>query len=59
MKFKVYRYYASFVSYEIVADSKEEAYEKTEELEIDKMELHTNALDWRNADIVEQIEKEN
>jgi len=56
MKFRVFRYYSSFVVTELEAGSKEEAYEKTKEIEINPVELHNNALKWKDADIVEQMD---
>ena len=50
MKFEVKRYYSTFVSFEIEADSAEEAYNKTKEVKIDLTELQNNLENWEEAD---------
>jgi len=57
MKYEVKKYYSSFVTYEIEANSKEEALDKTKELEINLIELHNNLESWKEADEIIRIEK--
>lgn len=59
MKYEVRRYYSSFVTYEIEADSEDEAFEKTKKLEVDMTELYNNSLEWREADEIYQLEEAN
>ena len=59
MKYEVRRYYSSFVTYEIEADSEDEAFEKTKKLEVDMTELYNNSLEWREADEIYQLEETN
>ena len=60
MKYEVLRFYSSFVSYEIEADSEEKAYNKTKELKIDLTELQNNLENWEEADeIIEPEENHN
>ena len=59
MKYEVRRYYSSFVVHEIEADSEDEAFERTKNLEIDMIELHNNSLEWREADEIYQLEETN
>jgi hypothetical protein len=56
MKYEVKRYYSSFVSYEIEADSEEDAYNKTKELKIDLTELQNNLENWKEADEFRKLE---
>ena len=57
MKYEVKRYYSSFVSYEIEADSEEDAYNKTRELKIDLTELQNNLDNWKEADEIGKLEE--
>ncbi|MDR3611250.1 MAG: hypothetical protein P4L27_11850 [Ignavibacteriaceae bacterium] len=57
MKYEVKRYYSSFVSFEIEADSEEEAYNKTQELKIDFTELQNNLENWEEADEILMLEE--
>ena len=57
MKYEVKRYYSSFVSFEIEADSEEEAYNKTKELKIDLIELQNNLENWKEADEIRKLEE--
>jgi hypothetical protein len=57
MKFEVKRYYSSFISYEIEADSEEEAYNKTKELKIDLTELQNNLENWEEADEILKLQE--
>ena len=50
MKYEVKRYYSSFVTFEIEANSEEEAQNKTKELESNFIELRNNIEDWDEAD---------
>ena len=59
MKYEVRRYYSSFVTYEIEADSEDEAFEKTKKLEVDMTELYNNSSEWREADEIYQLEEAN
>ena len=56
MKYQVNRFYSSFVSFEIEADSEEEAYNKTKELKIDLTELQNNLENWKEADEIRKLE---
>jgi hypothetical protein len=56
MKYEVKRYYSSFVSFEIEADSEEEAYNKTKEMRIDLKELQNNLENWKEADEIRKLE---
>jgi hypothetical protein len=56
MKYEVLRFYSSFVSFEIEADSEEEAYNKTKELKIDLTELQNNLENWKEADEIRKFE---
>ena len=57
MKYEVKRFYSSFVSFEIEADSEEEAYNKTKELKIDLTELQNNLENWKEADEIRKLEE--
>jgi len=57
MKYEVKRYYSSFVTFEVEANSKEEAYNKTKELESNFIELQNNLEDWEEADEIRQSEE--
>jgi len=57
MKYEVTRYYSTFVSFEIEADSEEEAYNKTKELKIDLTELQNNLENWKEADEIRKLEE--
>lgn len=57
MKYEVRRYFSSFVTFEIKANTKDEAYEKSKEMNIDLIELQNNLQDWEDAnEIIEQEE---
>ena len=56
MKYEVKRFYSSFVSFEIEANSEEEAYNKTKELKIDLTELQNNLENWGVADEIRKLE---
>lgn len=56
MKYEVKRFYSSFVSFEIEANSEDEAYEKTKKMEIDLIDLQNNLEDWEEADEIQKIE---
>jgi hypothetical protein len=56
MKYEVKRFYSSFVSFEIEANSEEEAYNKTKELKIDLTELQNNLENWKEADEIRKLE---
>lgn len=57
MKYEVKRFYSSFVSFEIEADSEEEAYTKTKELKIDLTDLQNNLENWEEADEIRKLEE--
>lgn len=57
MKYEVKRYYSSFVTFEVEANSQEEAYNKTKELELNFIELQNNLVDWEEADEIRQSEE--
>ena len=57
MKYEVKKYYSSFVTYEIEASTKDEAFEKTKKLEIDMTELRNNLESWEDADEIFQLEE--
>ena len=57
MKYEIKKYYSTFVSYEIEADTEEEAYNKTKELEIDLIELQNNLENWKEADEIRKLEE--
>lgn len=57
MKYEVIRYYSSFVTFEIEANSEEEAYNKTKELELNLIELQNNIENWEEADEIRQSEE--
>jgi hypothetical protein len=50
MKYEVKKYYSSFVTFEVEANSEEEAYKITKELKIDLVELQNNLENWNEAD---------
>lgn len=56
MKYEVKRYYSSFVTFEIEANSEEEAQNKTKELESNFIELRNNIEDWDEADEITELE---
>ena len=56
MKFEITRYYSTFFTVEIEADSEEEAYKKSKKEPINKNEILTNLEDWKEADEIERIE---
>lgn len=56
MKYEVKRYYTSFVSFEVEANSRDEAYSKTKELEIDLIDLQNNLENWEEADEITELE---
>lgn len=58
MKYEIKRYYSSFITFEVEANSEEEAYNKTEELELNIIELQNNLENWNEADEIRQS-KEN
>jgi hypothetical protein len=57
MKYEVKRYYSSFVTFEVEANSEEEAYNKTKELELNLIELQNNLENWDEADEINQSEE--
>ena len=57
MKYEVKRYYSSFVTFEVEANSQEEAYNKSKELELNFIELQNNLEDWEEADEIRQSEE--
>ena len=57
MKYEVKRYYSSFVTFEVEANSEEEAYNKTKELELNLIELQNNIENWEEADEIRQSEE--
>jgi hypothetical protein len=57
MKYEVKRFYSSFISFEIEADSEEEAYTKTKELKIDLTDLQNNLENWEEADEIRKLEE--
>ena len=57
MKYEIKRYYSSFIAFEVEANSKEEAYNKTKELEINLIELQNNLENWEEADEIRQSEE--
>ncbi|MGR3317462.1 MAG: hypothetical protein ACUZ8O_03175 [Candidatus Anammoxibacter sp.] len=57
MKYEVTRYYSTFVTFEIEANSEEEAYNKTKEQPIDVIEIQNNLENWGHADEIRTIEK--
>ena len=58
MKYEVKRYYSSFVTFEVEANSKEEAYNKTKELEAEfNNSLFQLGEDWEEADEIRQSEE--
>lgn len=59
MKFEVKKYYTSFVTFKIEANSEEDAYKKAEQLKIDIIELQNNLQDWKEADEITKLEENN
>jgi hypothetical protein len=59
MKYEIKRYYSTFISFEIEADSEEEAYDKTKNLKIDLIELQDNLENWKEADEIQKLEDNN
>lgn len=57
MKYEVKRYYSSFVTFEVEANSEEEAYNKAKELELNLIELQNNLENWDEADEINQSEE--
>jgi hypothetical protein len=56
MKFLVRKYYSGFCTYEIEADSGDEANEKTEEMPIDVDEIVSTLEDWEECSEVELLQ---
>lgn len=52
MKFIVRKYFSGFCSYEIDAEDKKSAYEKTNGLPIDENEIINSLEAWKNCDEV-------
>jgi hypothetical protein len=59
MKYEVYRYYSTFVMYEIEANSEDAAYDITKGLEINMIEAHNNLETWSEADEIRILEEDN
>ena len=57
-KYKVKLYYSSFCSYEVEANSEEEAIVKARGLDIKENEIIINLESWEDADIAEVINHE-
>jgi hypothetical protein len=56
MKYEVKRYYSTFVSFEVEANSEVEAYNKSKELKINLTELQNNLENWKEADEILKLE---
>ena len=56
MKFLVRRYYSGYCTYEVEAESEDEAYNTAIDLPIDEGEILSTLEDWSDADEVEIIE---
>lgn len=57
MKYEVKRYFSSLVTFEVEANSEEEAYDKSKKLKIDIIELQDNLQDWKEADEIIRLEE--
>lgn len=57
MKYEVKKYYSSFVTFLIEANTEKEAYDKSKELKIDFIELQNNLQDWKEADEIIKLEQ--
>jgi len=55
MKYEIKKYYSTFVTFEIEANSKEEAYNNTKEIPIDLIEIQNNLENWEDADEIRTI----
>jgi hypothetical protein len=58
MKYEVKKYYSSFVTFGLEAITEEGAYNKSQNLEVDFIELQNNLQNWKEADEVVQLESE-
>jgi len=58
MKFEVRRYYSSFVTFEVEANSREEAYDKTKTTVIDLSQLYNNLENWEEADEITELQED-
>lgn len=58
MKFEVRRYYSSFVMFEVEANSREEAYDKTKTSAIDLSQLYNNLENWEEADEITELQED-
>ncbi|MCH7826980.1 MAG: hypothetical protein IIC75_03225 [Bacteroidetes bacterium] len=56
MKFEITRYYSTFITIQIEADSEDEAYEKSNSIPINENEILTNIEDWVEADEITRVE---
>jgi len=56
MKYEIKRYYSTFNTFEIEANSEEEAYNKTKKMPIDFVEIQNNLENWEYADDIRKIE---
>jgi hypothetical protein len=57
MKYGVKRYFSSFVTFEIEAVSDEDAYDKSQKIQIDTTELINNLQEWEDADEIIELEE--
>ena len=58
MRYEVKRYFSSFVTFELEADSEEEAYVNAKKRAIDLIELHNNLEDWEEANEITKLQED-
>ena len=57
MKYEIKKYYSTFVTFQVEANSEEEAFNKSEELNSDLIEIQNNLLEWKDADEIINLEE--
>jgi len=56
MRFEIKKYYSTFFTILVEADSEDEAYEKSKSTLLNENELFTNLEEWEEANEIERIE---